>query len=68
MVPKMGGVAWKRSKSLLVDARSCEALIGHSIKRGEVIGFAGSVGDRPLEEKTEGEYITVGTPHSGVTP
>jgi hypothetical protein len=25
------------------NARSCEALIGHSIKRGEVIGFAGSV-------------------------
>jgi hypothetical protein len=43
------------------NARSCDALIGHSIKRGEVIGFAGSVGFHPLEEKNEGEYITVGT-------
>ena len=44
------------------NARSCEALIGHSIKRGEVIGFAGSVGHpRSLKEKNEGEYITVGT-------
>jgi hypothetical protein len=43
------------------NARSCDALIGHSIKRGEVIGFAGSVGHHPLEEKNEGEYITVGT-------
>ena len=43
------------------NARSCDALIGHSIKRGEVIGFAGSVGYHPLEEKNEGKYITVGT-------
>ena len=43
------------------NARSCDALIGHSIKRGEVIGFAGSVGLHPLEEKIEGEYITRGT-------
>ncbi len=27
------------------DALSCDALIGHSVKRGELIGFAGSVGD-----------------------
>ena len=43
------------------NARSCDDLIEHSIKRGEVIGFAGSVGFHPLEEKNEGEYITVGT-------
>ncbi len=43
------------------NARSCDALIGHSIKRGEVIGFAGCVGSYPLDEKIEGEYITVGT-------
>ena len=30
------------------NARSCEALIGHSIKRGEVIGFAGSVGTHSM--------------------
>ncbi len=66
MVPEMGEAVWKRLEAVkrLVDARSCEALIGHSIKRGEVIGFAGSVGDRPLEKRAEGEYITVGTPHS----
>ncbi len=43
------------------NVRSCDSLIGHSIRRGEVIGFAGSVGLSPLEEKDEGEYITVGT-------
>ena len=43
------------------DALSCDALIGYSIKRGEVIAFAGSMGNYPLEEKNEGEYITVGT-------
>jgi hypothetical protein len=26
------------------NARSCEALIGHTVRRGELIGFAGSVG------------------------
>ena len=30
------------------NARSCDALIGHSIKRGEVIGFAGSVGTHSM--------------------
>jgi hypothetical protein len=30
------------------NARSCGALIGHSIKRGELIGFAGSVGTHSM--------------------
>ena len=46
------------------NALSCDALIGHTVKRGEIIGFAGSTGARPLKERPEGGYITVGTPHS----
>jgi len=30
------------------NARSCEALIGYTVKRGELIGFAGSVGDHSM--------------------
>ena len=30
------------------NARSCDALIGHSVKRGELIGFAGSVGSHSM--------------------
>ncbi len=29
-------------------ALSCDALIGHTVKRGELIGFAGSVGDHSM--------------------
>jgi len=32
----------------LVDARSCNPLIGYSVKRGELIGFAGSVGTHSM--------------------
>ena len=30
------------------NARSCDALIGHTVKRGELIGFAGSVGTHSM--------------------
>ena len=30
------------------NARSCDALMGHSVKRGELIGFAGSVGTHSM--------------------
>ena len=30
------------------DALSCDALIGHTVKRGELIGFAGSVGTHSM--------------------
>ncbi len=30
------------------DARPCDALIGHTVKRGELIGFAGSVGTHSM--------------------
>ena len=30
------------------NASSCEALIGYQIKRGELIGYAGSVGNHPM--------------------
>lgn len=30
------------------DATSCDALIGYSVKRGEIIGFAGSVGSHSM--------------------
>jgi hypothetical protein len=30
------------------NASSCEALIGYTVKRGELIGFAGSVGDHSM--------------------
>jgi hypothetical protein len=30
------------------NARSCDALIGHAVKRGELIGFAGSVGTHSM--------------------
>jgi hypothetical protein len=32
----------------LETARSCEALIGRTVKRGEVVGYAGSVGDHSM--------------------
>ncbi|UCD08830.1 MAG: hypothetical protein JSU79_10815 [Dehalococcoidales bacterium] len=30
------------------EANMCEALIGHTVKRGELIGYAGSVGDHSM--------------------
>jgi hypothetical protein len=30
------------------NARSCDALIGHTVKRGKLIGFAGSVGTHSM--------------------
>ena len=44
------------------NARSCDALMGHSIKRGEVIGFAGSVGLHPLEENISLLVLTLWPP------